>query len=566
MSGYQKLPQLGFGLGLRPEHYAHIFEHRPNVDWFEIISENYMDTDGRPKRNLAKIKERYPIVMHGVSMSIGTTDPINKEYLSKLKALADCAKPAWISDHLCFTGVAHRNTHDLLPLPYTEEALRHVVERIKMVQDYLERPIALENPSTYLEFQSSTIPEAEFIAAMAKESGCNLLLDVNNVYVTCFNHRLDPKAYIDTLPLDRVIQIHLAGHDNQGTHIVDTHDGPVIEDVWAFYKYVVAKAGRIPNTIIEWDANIPDFPVVYAELEKARIAAADPCNHSTLVDFTSPEARLSYIKNNNIQEEQLRLQQAIVSGDVMSAYPESWIRPKSGFAPHDQLNVYINAYKYRLYDTVADDYPVLAHYMGQSRFRAAIEGFVAAAHSDHFNIGRYAIQLQSFLETSYPDDLFAHELCRLETALSQLADVEETDALQADAFVGLDADTLLKSSFSPRKALALLQFTYPVNRYYQEVKDGHSPSMPLPEASWLAVFRDQDVMWRMDMTGPEIMLLQEMTQGVTLQDALNRWQANNSFQDVAEAANITEWFSRWARHGILSSIHFSLAEPSTVAA
>ena len=177
-------PYLGFGLGLRIPHYAHIFEHAPPVDWFEIISENFMDTDGKAKRNLARIRERYPVVMHGIALSIGTVDPLNSEYLQKLKKLADEINPAWVSDHLCWTGIAHKNSHDLLPVPYTEEALKHIVGRIKQVQDYLERPIALENPSTYLEFKTSHIPEAEFIAAMAQESGCHLLLDVNNVYVS----------------------------------------------------------------------------------------------------------------------------------------------------------------------------------------------------------------------------------------------------------------------------------------------------------------------------------------------------------------------------------------------
>ncbi|MBY0408432.1 MAG: DUF692 domain-containing protein, partial [Rickettsiales bacterium] len=284
------LPNLGFGLGLRPKHYSYIFEHQPKVDWFEIISENFMDTDGKPRRNLARILEYYPVVMHGVAMSIGTVDPLNSEYLTKLKKLADDIKPAWISDHLCWTGIAHKNTHDLLPVPYTEEALKHITQRIKDVQDFLERPIALENPSTYLEFKQSSMPEAEFIARMAEESGCNLLLDVNNVYVTCFNHRLDPKAYLDTLPLDRVIQIHLSGHTNNGTHIIDTHDDHVVDEVWQLYKYGVHKAGRVPNTMVEWDDNIPDFDVLYAELGKAKVASRDAHNYMPLPDLAKQEA------------------------------------------------------------------------------------------------------------------------------------------------------------------------------------------------------------------------------------------------------------------------------------
>src|SRR5690606_5464658 len=191
------LPMLGFGLGLRPEHYPHILAHNPAVDWFEIISENYMETEGRPKYMLEQIREKYPVVMHGVSLSIGTVDPLKSDYLKELKELIEWVRPVWISDHLCWTGVAHKQTHDLLPVPYTEEALKHIVQRLRAVQDYLERPILMENPSTYLEFQSSAMTEWDFIRHMAEESGCGLLLDANNVYVSCYNHKWDPKTYLD---------------------------------------------------------------------------------------------------------------------------------------------------------------------------------------------------------------------------------------------------------------------------------------------------------------------------------------------------------------------------------
>ena len=185
----QHFPKLGYGLGFRPTHFSYIKENRPDVDWFEIITENYMDTGGKPRRTLDELKERYPIVMHGVSLSIGTVDPLNSEYLEKLKKLEQHVQPKWISDHLCWTGIAHKNTHDLLPVPYTEEALNHIIERIKQVQDYLGRRIVLENPSNYLEFTASSMSEWEFIARMVEGSGCGLLLDVNNIYVSCYNHR-----------------------------------------------------------------------------------------------------------------------------------------------------------------------------------------------------------------------------------------------------------------------------------------------------------------------------------------------------------------------------------------
>ena len=260
---------LGLGIGLRTVHYSHILEHTPPVDWFEIISENYLDSHGRPRHTLRRIAERYPIVMHGVSLSIGSTAPLNFEYLKKLKILAREVNAAWISDHLCWTGVAGLNTHDLLPLPYHEESLRHVVERIRTVQDFLERPLVLENPSSYLGFTASTMNEWEFLARMAQEADCGLLLDVNNVYVSSVNHDFDPREYLQAMPAERVVQFHLAGHSNCGTHLIDTHDDHVIDQVWELYRTAHAMTGGV-STLLEWDAKIPAFPVVHAEALKAR--------------------------------------------------------------------------------------------------------------------------------------------------------------------------------------------------------------------------------------------------------------------------------------------------------
>ena len=262
------LPDLGYGIGLRTKHFGHILAHRPPVDWFEILSENFLDTGGRPMHVLDQVCERYPVVMHGVSMSVGSTDPLDWEYLRKLKALAERTGAHWVSDHLCWTGVSGLNVHDLLPMPYTDESLGHVIGRLKQIQDFLERPIALENPSTYLEFASSNWTEWDFLATVAEEADCGLLLDVNNVYVSAFNHGFEPKAYIDAMPRDRVVQHHLAGHTDKGTHIIDTHNDHVIDEVWELYRYAYQRFGRVP-TLLEWDADIPSFDVVHAEARKA---------------------------------------------------------------------------------------------------------------------------------------------------------------------------------------------------------------------------------------------------------------------------------------------------------
>ena len=265
-----RFPRLGLGLGLRNIHFEHILAALPEVDWFEAISENFMDSGGRPRHVIRQVAERYPIVLHGVSLSIGSTDRLNFVYLGKLKALAAEVKPQWISDHLCWTGVLGMNSHDLLPIPLNEETLMHVIGRVRQVQDFLERPLVLENPSTYLTFTQSRITEPDFLRALARETGCRLLLDVNNVYVTCFNSGLDPVEYIRSFPCADVVQMHLAGHQHRGTHIVDTHDRPVLPDVWELYRLAWALTGGA-STLLEWDGHIPPFEKCHAEVLKAKL-------------------------------------------------------------------------------------------------------------------------------------------------------------------------------------------------------------------------------------------------------------------------------------------------------
>lgn len=264
----------GFGLGLRPQHYPEILEGAPPVDWFEILTENYLVPGGRPLAMLERIRARFPVVMHGVSLSIGSTDPLDRDYLRQVRALAERIEPGWISDHLCWTGAGGLNTHDLLPLPYTEAALDHVVARLREVQDRLGRRIALENVSSYVGYRDSAMPEWEFLAAVAERADCLILLDVNNVHVSAFNHGFDPLAYLAGLPAGRVQQIHLAGHEDNGTHLVDTHDHPVAEPVWDLYAAALRRFGAVP-TMIERDDRIPPLAELVAELGRAHRVATE---------------------------------------------------------------------------------------------------------------------------------------------------------------------------------------------------------------------------------------------------------------------------------------------------
>lgn len=265
----RKRPYLGYGLGLRADHYDSILSSEPDIDWFEIISENYMVAGGKPLYYLDQIRERYPIVMHGVSLSIGSSDPLNFDYLKQLKSLMDRVNPAWVSDHMCWTGMGGHNLHDLMPLPYNRATARHVIARVKTVQDFLGRQILLENASSYLGFKNSDMTEWDFIAEVAEEADCLLLLDINNIYVSGFNHDFDPLDYMKKIPSERVWQFHLAGHEDNGDVLIDTHDHPVRSEVWDLYAEAVRLFGPV-STMIERDDNIPELSVLVDELNMAR--------------------------------------------------------------------------------------------------------------------------------------------------------------------------------------------------------------------------------------------------------------------------------------------------------
>lgn len=259
---------MGLGIGLRSSHYQHILEHGPDIGWFEVLSDNYLHTRGRPLEFLDQVAERYPIVLHGVGMSIGSVDPLDFDYLSALRQLAKRTNARWISDHVCWSSIGGYHAHDLLPLPFTEEALLHTAERVKRVQDFLGAPLVLENPTTYLEFTGSTLREWEFLTGLVAESKCRLLLDVNNLYVNSRNHGFDPQLALSQLPLESVVQFHVAGFSTERGVLIDTHDAPVADPVWELLGQAWTLGAR-GSVLLEWDANVPDFERVRAEVSKA---------------------------------------------------------------------------------------------------------------------------------------------------------------------------------------------------------------------------------------------------------------------------------------------------------
>ncbi len=272
--GYRErhaIPDLGIGVGLRGPHVAHVLGERPAMDWFEIVSENYFAEGGIVRANLESVRSSYRLVPHGVSLSIGGTDPLDRDYLRRLRALVRRIEAPWFSDHLCWTGAGGVDLHDLLPMPYTQGTLAHVIERVKRVQGELEVPFALENASTYMEYRESTMTEDAFLGELAERADCGILLDVNNVFVSAYNHGFDADRYIDAIPGDRVVQMHVAGHTDKGTHLLDTHSDHVRGEVWQLYRRAIAGCGRVA-TLVEWDEDIPSWSVLANEAEAARRA------------------------------------------------------------------------------------------------------------------------------------------------------------------------------------------------------------------------------------------------------------------------------------------------------
>jgi uncharacterized protein (UPF0276 family) len=280
-------PRLGFGVGLRAEHYEDVLGGPSGVSWFEAISENYMDTHGRPLHVLEQVRRDHPVALHGVGLSIGSTDELNRGYLDNLARLVDRIEPCLVTDHLCWTGVGGRSLYDLLPLPFTDEALAHVVDRVRAVQDLLGRRILLENPSTYVAFRHSTMSEWDFLAALAEAADCGILLDVNNIYVSARNLGFDPVRYIEGIPPARVGQFHLAGFTDMGTYLFDTHSAPVHEDVWRLYRLAVRRFGDVA-TLVEWDADIPPWERLRAESERAEREARAATRKDHVHDGRTP--------------------------------------------------------------------------------------------------------------------------------------------------------------------------------------------------------------------------------------------------------------------------------------
>lgn len=433
----------GFGLGLRTQHYADFLARKQPLDWLEIITDNYLIDGGKPLAVLDAIRRDYPVAMHGVAMSIGASQGVDVPYLQRVKALADRIEPLWVSDHLCWTGPSPEQLHDLYPLPYTDESARHVIAQIRHAQDVLGRRLVLENVSSYVRYRQDSASEWQFLAHIAEEADCLLLVDVNNIYVSSVNHGFDPLTYLQALPAHRVQQIHLAGHSDNGDHIIDTHDHPVAQPVWDLYAQACQRFGAVA-AMIERDDHIPPLADLLDELATARRIAAET--------LASPEPATAAVMPLAPAVDPLPLAAVqrhfadqVLAGALPQATPDD---PVTG-----RLPIYHHAYRARLAEVLADTYAKTFLYMGSDSFDVHARAFAVAHPPQTRSLNRYGEGLVEALRVQYPDNPELHELAQLDWDLRTRFDSADVPTLETAAAQASDTWTTRPGVLHPSALL-----------------------------------------------------------------------------------------------------------------
>lgn len=483
----------GFGLGLRTPHYNDFLQARQPVDWLEVITDNYLVEGGKPLQVLEQIRRDHPVAMHGVAMSIGAAGGLDLAYLARVKALADRIQPLWVSDHLCWIGPAPEQLHDLYPLPYTDEAARLVIRHITQAQELLQRRLVIENVSSYLQFKGDTASEWQFLSHIANAADCLLLVDVNNIHVSSVNHGFDPLSYLDALPAHRVQQIHLAGHSDNGDHIVDTHDHPVADAVWALYAEARQRFGPVA-AMIERDDNIPPLPELLAELDMARRVAAhvDGNQAPALAAQAQAATPVPPAAAFSLAQTQALLSQYVLA--PLSAQPPAataLLAERPGLDAAQRLGVYHHAYRARLSEVLADSFAKTQLFMGSDLFEAEATAFAVAQPPHTRSLNRYGATFPACLAARYPGNPELHELAQLDWDLRSCFDGPDVPALSAaDAQADAAASWLLREA-PLHPSLVLRAIRTPVVPMWKAIDaDAEVPEATLlPEPMFLAVWR-----------------------------------------------------------------------------
>jgi uncharacterized protein (UPF0276 family) len=494
----------GFGLGLRTPHYADYLEHgraaAPGVDWLEIITDNFLVEGGKPLVVLDELRRDWPMAMHGVGMSIGSAQGLDTAYVKRVKTLADRVQPLWVSDHLCFTGAAGQVLHDLYPLPYTDEAARCVIEHIGQAQEVLQRRLVIENVSSYIRYGHDTSAEWEFLSHVAQAADCELLLDVNNVYVSSVNHGFDPLHYLAALPRNRVRQMHLAGHSRRGDQIIDTHDAPVAPEVWALFEAAWARFGPVA-TLIERDAHIPPLSELCAELRQARQRASrivfTPMREAadapaSLLRTPARHAMANHSANpSGLLEQQERLVRYCLSTESGPPEVAAAGEPAPDMLPTQGLLVYRHAYSARLAEVLAESFERVARYMGNDGFDEHARRFALAHPPTDRSLSRYGEDFPNFLLACHPLNPELFELAQLDWDLRTRFDAPDTPALTLESARADTAGAWLHVTPALHPNLRLRRIQTNVVALWNALSRDEEvpPPQALPEPTTLAVWR-----------------------------------------------------------------------------
>ncbi len=555
---------LGCGLGLRSQHYPVITETWPKVDWFEAISENYMDTGGRPLQILEQVRHHYPIALHGTALSVGSIDLLNQNYLKRLRKLVDRIDPFIVSDHLCWSGVDGEVLHDLLPLPFTEEALQHVVGRVNQVQEFLGRRILLENVSTYVTYKHSMMPEWEFLTKIARRSGCGILLDVNNIYVNAVNHKFDPREYLKNIPAKFVGQIHLAGHTDMGSFLFDTHSAPIIDSVWELYREALSLLGPV-STLIEWDENIPQFEHLLEEAEKAKSIYKQFIGKPLTAEQVKTAERAIHSKNGgtpvsllDVQKwMKLRIQLQDENNESPAAVStRGFLNPQGGVAGEERMSVYANGYPARIQESLKEVYEAVHQVLGDDQFSEICHVYAHQYPSHDYNLNFVGRYFPEFLQGSPFSKAFPFlvDLAKLEWLIWESFHAFDEQPFQPHQLAEVPAEDWEHARVIFQPSVKLISSAWPILDIWRTRRQRSE------EVKVDLMNRSQQILVGRNKDQVRCELL-DQTQAVLLSGLLSGENLGNVCEKLSEMADekelpIAAWFSNWVKEGLIVRCEF----------